>query len=65
MPYRNFGTITIVPAVPQVMKEFYETNELYSTILVSICELGEVFRPLVVGPLSELHGRMPVYSDPQ
>ncbi|ATZ54111.1 hypothetical protein BCIN_10g01310 [Botrytis cinerea B05.10] len=57
----NLGTITIVPAVPKVMEEFHVTNELYSTLLVSIWELGEVFGPFLVGPLSELYGRMPVY----
>ncbi|THV54242.1 hypothetical protein BGAL_0031g00160 [Botrytis galanthina] len=57
----NLGTITIVPAVPRVMEEFHVTNELYSTLLVSIWELGEVFGPFLVGPLSEIYGRMPVY----
>ncbi|TEY46284.1 hypothetical protein BOTCAL_0317g00040 [Botryotinia calthae] len=57
----NLGTITIVPAVPRVMDEFHVTNELYSTLLVSIWELGEVFGPFLVGPLSEVYGRMPVY----
>ncbi|PQE22931.1 bicyclomycin resistance protein [Rutstroemia sp. NJR-2017a BBW] len=50
----NFGTITIVPAVPQVMEEFHKTNDLYSTILVSIWELGEVFGPLVVDHIGNI-----------
>ncbi|TGO34114.1 hypothetical protein BHYA_0212g00190 [Botrytis hyacinthi] len=57
----NLGTITIVPAVPRVLEEFHVTNELHSTLLVSIWELGEVFGPFLVGPLSEIYGRMPVY----
>ncbi|KAF7901700.1 uncharacterized protein EAF01_006999 [Botrytis porri] len=57
----NLGTITIVPAVPRVMEEFRVTNELYSTLLVSIWELGEVFGPFLVGPLSEIYGQIPVY----
>ncbi|KAF7879457.1 hypothetical protein EAF04_000653 [Stromatinia cepivora] len=57
----NLGTITIVPAVPRVMEEFHFTNQLYSTLLVSIWELGEVFGPFLIGPLSEIYGRMPVY----
>lgn len=43
------------------MEEFQVTNDLYSTLLVSIWELGEVFGPFLVGPLSEVYGRMPVY----
>ncbi|APA10314.1 hypothetical protein sscle_06g050840 [Sclerotinia sclerotiorum 1980 UF-70] len=57
----NLGTITIVPAVPRVMEEFHVTNKLYSTLLVSIWELGEAVGPFLVGPLSEFYGRMPVY----
>ncbi|TGO21872.1 hypothetical protein BPAE_0196g00130 [Botrytis paeoniae] len=57
----NLGTITIVPAVTRVMEGFHVTNELYLTLLASIWELGEVFGPSLVGPLSEIYGRMPVY----
>ena len=32
-----------------------------SIILVSIWELGEVFGPLIIAPLSELYGRLPIY----
>lgn len=61
MDSSNFGTIIIVPAVPQVLEEFKTNNSLYSTIIVSIWELGEGFGPFLVGPLSELYGRMPIY----
>ncbi|CAG8958213.1 hypothetical protein HYFRA_00000566 [Hymenoscyphus fraxineus] len=57
----NIGTIIIVPAVPQVLDEFNTNDGLYSTILVSIWELGEGFGPFLVGPLSETYGRMPIY----
>ena len=58
----NFGTITIVPAVPQILDEFHiDEDNLYSTLLTSVWELGECIGPFLVGPLSELYGRMPVY----
>lgn len=49
------------PATPQILVEFDSTNHLESTILVSIWELGEVVGPLLIGPLSEIYGRLPVY----
>ena len=59
--YSIFATIAIVPAVPQILHEFHVSNPLYSTLVVSIWELGEGIGPFVVAPLSELYGRMPVY----
>ena len=49
------------PATPTILAEFDSHDPLESTILVSIWELGEVFGPLIVAPLSELYGRLPVY----
>ncbi|KAL9615957.1 MAG: hypothetical protein Q9160_009117 [Pyrenula sp. 1 TL-2023] len=49
------------PAAPQILSEFKKTDGLYSTILVSIWELGEVGGPLIVAPLAELYGKLPVY----
>ncbi|KAL9115068.1 MAG: hypothetical protein Q9227_000862 [Pyrenula ochraceoflavens] len=53
--------MTIVPAVPQVMAEFGVTKAVYSTLVVSIWELGEGIGPFLVAPLSELLGRAIVY----
>lgn len=58
---RLIATTIIVPAAPQVLREFHSENALYSTLLVSIWDLGEGFGPFFVAPLSELYGRMPVY----
>ena len=49
------------PAAPQILVEFHKTSGLYSTILVSIWELDEVAGPLIVAPLAELYGKLPVY----
>lgn len=49
------------PATPKILDDFHSDNQLHATILVSIWELGEVVGPLVVGPLSEIYGRLPIY----
>lgn len=49
------------PATPKILHDFHSDSQLHATILVSIWELGEVFGPLVVGPLSEIYGRLPIY----
>ena len=49
------------PATPKILSEFHSTSKIDATILVSIWELGEVFGPLIVGPLSEMYGRLVVY----
>lgn len=47
--------------MPQVLAEFKVTDNLYSTLLVSIWELGEGVGPFLIAPLSEIYGRLPVY----
>ena len=49
------------PVAPQILGEYHSDNDLYFTLLVSIWELGEVIGPLIIAPLSELYGRLPVY----
>jgi MFS family permease len=43
------------------LQEFRSTDKLQSTLLVSIWELGEVVGPLIIAPLAESFGRLPVY----
>ena len=49
------------PGVPLVEKEFHFTNSHLATLTVSIFLLGFAVGPLVIAPLSEIHGRRPVY----
>jgi multidrug resistance protein len=49
------------PAIPQVMMEFHNSSLIYATWVLSIYVLGYACGPLVVGPLSEVYGRVPVY----
>ena len=49
------------PATPQILADFHSHNEPDATILVTVWELGQVVGPLLIAPLSELYGRLPVY----
>ncbi|KAF2831051.1 MFS general substrate transporter [Ophiobolus disseminans] len=57
----NLAILLCAPATSDILAEFNSTDKLSSTLLVSIWELGEVVGPLVVAPLSETYGRLPVY----
>jgi len=51
-----------IPAVPQILSDFHVSDGTYSTLLVSIWEIGEGLGPLIIGPLSEeRYGRLRVY----
>ncbi|KAF2266391.1 MFS general substrate transporter [Lojkania enalia] len=50
------------PGVPQVMRGFGETSNLLATFVVSVYVLGFAFGPLIIAPLSELYGRIPIYN---
>ncbi|OHW97022.1 major facilitator superfamily transporter [Colletotrichum incanum] len=52
----------LAPAVPQVMAEFGTTSKTFATFAVSIFVLGFACGPLLLAPLSEIYGRVPVYN---
>ena len=49
------------PAVPQLMANFHLHSDFLQTLVVSIYVLGQAVGPLIAAPVSELHGRRPVY----
>jgi multidrug resistance protein len=49
------------PGVPEVMKDFHTTNLELSSFVVSVYLLGYAFGPLIIAPLSEMYGRLPIY----
>jgi hypothetical protein len=49
------------PGVPEVMKTFNSTNEMLEGFMVSVYVLGFAFGPLIIAPLSEMYGRLPLY----
>ncbi|KAL2760204.1 hypothetical protein ACRALDRAFT_1046548 [Sodiomyces alcalophilus JCM 7366] len=49
------------PGVPQLMQDFGSTNQELAAFVVSVYVLGFAFGPMLMAPLSELYGRLPVY----
>lgn len=43
------------------MKQFHSTSPELASFVVSVFVIGFCFGPLVIAPLSEMYGRMPVY----
>lgn len=51
----------VAPGVGAILAEFQSTNATLGAFVVSIFILGYALGPLVVAPMSEAYGRMPVY----
>lgn len=49
------------PGVPQMLVDFKTDSKILATFVISVFVLGFAFGPLVVAPLSEWTGRVPVY----
>lgn len=47
--------------MPLVLREFHSTSLEIATFVVSVYLLGFAFGPILVAPLSEIYGRVPVY----
>ncbi|KAJ5712709.1 multidrug resistance protein [Penicillium malachiteum] len=54
------GSTISTPGVPQLMKEFHSDNDLLESFVISVYALGFAFGPLVIAPLSETYGRLPM-----
>ncbi|TRX91577.1 hypothetical protein FHL15_007582 [Xylaria flabelliformis] len=51
----------LASCVPLVLEEFHSTSPEIATFVVSVYLLGFAFGPIIVAPLSEIYGRVPVY----
>ncbi|KAH9862034.1 hypothetical protein IAQ61_010236 [Plenodomus lingam] len=49
------------PGVPEIMAEFHSTSRLLASFMVSVFVLGFAVGPLLIAPLSEMYGRLPMY----
>lgn len=49
------------PGVPEVMRDFHSTSNMLEGFMVSVYVLGFAFGPLIIAPLSEMYGRLPLY----
>jgi hypothetical protein len=55
------GSSSFAPGVPQIMEEFGSDSSLLSGFVVSVYVLGFAVGPLIIAPLSEMYGRLPLY----
>ena len=49
------------PGVSYLMAEFHSSNKELASFVVSVYVLGFAFGPLILAPLSEMYGRLPLY----
>jgi multidrug resistance protein len=49
------------PGEADVLREFDSTNSMLGSFVVSIFILGYMVGPLIIAPLSEIYGRLPLY----
>ncbi|KAK0637700.1 Efflux pump rdc3 [Lasiodiplodia hormozganensis] len=49
------------PGVPEVLETFNASSRLLSSFVVSVFVLGFAIGPLIIAPLSEIYGRVPLY----
>ncbi|KAL8756321.1 MAG: hypothetical protein Q9199_003021 [Rusavskia elegans] len=49
------------PGIPELMVEFNSDNVELASFVVSVFLLGFAFGPMVIAPMSEEYGRLPVY----
>lgn len=50
----------VAPAISSIASEFKITNEVEQQLVLSIFVLAYAIGPLILGPLSEIYGRVPV-----
>ncbi|KLU92560.1 hypothetical protein MAPG_11505 [Magnaporthiopsis poae ATCC 64411] len=55
------ATTMFAPAIQHVMDDFNSSSQVLSSLIVTIYVLGWVLGPLVLAPLSEIHGRLLIY----
>lgn len=49
------------PGVPALMRDLHSDSPSLAAFVVSVYVLGFAFGPLLIAPLSEIYGRLPVY----
>lgn len=52
----------VAPSISQIIHDFHSNSNELATFVVSVYLLGYAFGPLLLAPLSELHGRMIIYN---
>lgn len=58
---RNMAPTMCVPGVNDLVAELHVTSPTLNTLAVTIYVLGMAIGPMIISPLSETYGRLPVY----
>ncbi|KAK4243593.1 general substrate transporter [Corynascus novoguineensis] len=56
------GSSMFAPGIPRILQEFNERSSVTATFILSIYILGFAFGPLLIAPMSEIHGRSLLYN---
>ncbi|KAJ2998458.1 hypothetical protein NUW58_g295 [Xylaria curta] len=56
------GATMFAPAIQKVMDDLGSTNEMLASLTVSVYILGWALGPLLLAPLSEVQGRLAIYT---
>ncbi|KAH8653888.1 major facilitator superfamily domain-containing protein [Xylariales sp. PMI_506] len=59
--YSSLATTMFAPGAESLVSEFGITSDTIATLAVTIPSLGSGLGPLVLAPLSEISGRVPIY----
>ncbi|RWA07447.1 hypothetical protein EKO27_g7668 [Xylaria grammica] len=57
----NLASTMFAPGAAQLASEFNITSSILQALTVSLYVLGFAFGPLILAPLSECYGRLPIY----
>ena len=60
---RNIAIPIIAPAIPDILQDFSVTDDadFYQTMILTVWLFGLMLGPLLLGPFSEIYGRLMVY----
>lgn len=57
---RSMASTLFAPGIPNVLSDFDSTNSAIASFMVSVFTIGFIFGPLILSPLSEIYGRLPI-----
>ncbi|KAI3336644.1 fluconazole resistance protein 1 [Xylariaceae sp. AK1471] len=57
----NMAPTTCAPGINLIAADLEITSSVVSTLAITLCVLGLGLGPMVISPLSEVYGRLPVY----
>lgn len=59
--HRNMAPTICVPGINEIVADFDVRSATVSTLAITLYSLGLAIGPMIISPLSETYGRLPVY----